>query len=176
MYYSNTDYLNGKIEGGFQWGGGLEYMIHIQQGIELSYLRLDTEAPITYYDLTEKKATLDVASNYLMLGSTRYFGSHPVFEPYTGLQVGMGIINFTNPENGKSDGDVKFSWGLKAGLNIWATPKVAVVLQAGLLSVVQALGGGVYFGTGGISTGVSSYSSFYQFNLGGGLAFKLGGL
>ena len=37
------------------------------------------------------------------------------------------------------------------------------------------MGGGLYFGTGGAGAGVSTYSSYYQFNLGGGLVFKLGG-
>ena len=49
-------------------------------------------------------------------------------------------------------------------------------MQAGLLSAVQSVGGGVYFGTGGAGAGVSGYSTFYQWNLGGGLVFNLGGL
>lgn len=46
-------------------------------------------------------------------------------------------------------------------------------LQAQLLSPVQAAGGGFYFGTGGSGIGVSTYSSIYQFNLGGSLVFRL---
>ncbi len=34
--------------------------------------------------------------------------------------------------------------------------------------------GGFYFGTGGVGAGVSSYSTMYQFGVGGGLVFKLG--
>ena len=38
----------------------------------------------------------------------------------------------------------------------------------------QGFGGGAYFGTGGAGFALSSYSSIYQFGLGGGLTFKLG--
>jgi hypothetical protein len=51
---------------------------------------------------------------------------------------------------------------------------VGVKLQAQLLSITQSVGGGVFFGTGGASAGISSYSSVYQFSLGGGLVFELG--
>jgi hypothetical protein len=66
----------------------------------------------------------------------------------------------------------KFAWGLKAGAIVWATPKFGVKLQAQLLSVAQSVGGGVFFGTGGASAGVSTYSSIYQFSLGGGLVYS----
>jgi len=69
----------------------------------------------------------------------------------------------------------KFAWGFRLGTNIWASEKVGIKLQAQLLSISQGAGGGLYFGTGGVGAGVSSYSSVYQFQLGGGLTFKLGG-
>jgi hypothetical protein len=47
-------------------------------------------------------------------------------------------------------------------------------LQMQLVSVSQGFGGGAYFGTGGAGVGLQSYSSVYQFGMGGGLAFKLG--
>ena len=48
-YNSNTSYFNGTVEGGFQWGGGLEYMVNRAFGIEFNYLRQDANAPFTYY-------------------------------------------------------------------------------------------------------------------------------
>ena len=45
-YYSSTSYYEGKIKGGFLWGGGLEYMASQTTGIERKYLRLDTKAPL----------------------------------------------------------------------------------------------------------------------------------
>jgi hypothetical protein len=44
-----------------------------------------------------------------------------------------------------------------------------------LQSAVQSMGGGFFIGTGGVSAGVSSFSSLMQFGLGTGLVFKLGG-
>jgi hypothetical protein len=172
-YYSSTDYYNGTIKGGFQWGGGLEYMIRPAQGIELSYLRLDTEAPMEYYDMIVKKTTFDVATNYVLIGTNRYFGMNPKVQPYAGLQLGMAIFNVDNPDNGNSGSATKFAWGAKLGLNFWASDKVGIKIQTGLNSAVQSAGGGLYFGTGGAGAGVSTYSTFYQFYIGGGLTFNL---
>ena len=173
--YSSTEYYNGKIKGGFQWGGGLEYMMIPQQGIELSYLRLDTKAPMTYsFDYTVPKSqTFDLATNYILLGSNRYFGMNPKIEPFGGIQAGMAIFNVTG-EDGKSENATKFAWGAKLGLNIWASDKVGIKMQTGLVSAVQGAGGGLYFGTGGVGAGVNTYSTFYQFYIGGGLTFNMG--
>lgn len=175
-YYSSTEYFYGKIKGGFQWGGGLEYMMAPVQSVELSYLRLDTEAPMTYYDKTlgdVRSTNFETATNYILIGSNRYFPSGGKAEPYAGLQAGVGILNIKNPESGRSDTATKFAWGIKAGVNLWASEKVGLKLQAGLNSVVQAAGGGFYFGTGGGGAGISTYSTFYQFYVGGGLSFSL---
>jgi len=174
-YYSTTSYFEGKIKGGFEYGGGLEYMLHPAYGIEFTYLRLDSKAPITYYDNGTRFAEFDLASNYLLLGANRYLVINPKLEPYAGLQAGMVIFNVENPETGNTGSAVKFSWALRAGLNIWVTEKIGIKMQAGLLSAVQSVGGGLYFGTGGAGAGVTGYSTFYQWNLGGGLVFNLAG-
>jgi hypothetical protein len=174
-YSSSTSYFEGKIKGGFEYGGGLEYMLRPAYGIEFTYLRFDTKAPMTWYDIGVQSAELDVATNYLMLGANRYMAINPKIEPYAGLQMGMSIYNIENPSTGNSGNATKFTWGLKAGLNIWVSEKIGIKLQGGLLSAVQAVGGGLYFGTGGAGAGVSGYSTFYQFTLGGGIIVNLGG-
>ncbi len=171
--YSSTEYFYGKIKGGFQWGGGLEYMMAPVQGVELSYLRLDTKAPLYYYNNGEQFTEFDVATNYIMLGGNRYFPLGGKIEPYAGAQLGMAIFNVMNPENGNKDNATKFAWGLKAGLNIWASDRVGLKLQTGVLSAVQGVGGGFYFGTGGSGAGINTYSTFFQFYIGGGLTFDL---
>lgn len=172
-YYSSSEYFNGKIKGGFQWGGGLEYMMSPGQSIEISYLRLDTDAPMEYYKDGIQFTTFDLATNYIMLGGNRYFPNGGKVEPYAGLQAGVAVFNVHNPDNGKSDTATKFAWGLKAGLNIWASDMVGLKIQTGLLSAVQGVDGGFYFGTGGAGAGVNTYSTFYQFYIGGGLTFNL---
>ena len=176
-YYSSSDYYRGTIKGGFQWGGGLEYMMIPDQSVELSYLRLDSNAPMEYYDYKANKVKFtdfDVATNYILVGSNRYFGMNPKIEPFAGLQAGMAIFNIKNPDNGRSGNSTKFAWGAKLGLNFWASDRVGLKIQTGLISAVQAAGGGFYFGTGGAGAGVSAYSTFYQFYVGGGLTFRMG--
>lgn len=176
-YYSSTDYFRGTIKGGFQWGGGLEYMAARDQGVELSYLRLDTNAPMEYYNRNTNRvetANLNLATNYILLGGNRYFGTSDKVEPYGALQAGMAIISAENPDNGTSGNSTKFAWGAKLGLNFWASDKVGIKIQTGLVSAVQGAGGGFYFGTGGVGAGVSTYSTFYQFYIGGGLTFNFG--
>lgn len=175
-YYSNTDFFNGTINGGFQWGGGLEYMMIPNQGIEISYLRLDTDAPMEYYDYNinrVRNTEFDVATNYILIGSNRYFGMNPKIEPYGGIQAGMAIFNVEEKDGDLSGNSTKFAWGAKLGVNIWASDKVGIKMQAGLNSAVQSAGGGLYFGTGGAGAGVSTYSTFYQFYVGGGLTFNM---
>ena len=86
----------------------------------------------------------------------------------------MAFLGAKNPDNGNHNTASKFAWGLRLGCNIWANEKFGIKLQTQLLSISQGAGGGLYFGTGGVGAGVSSYSSIYQFQLGGGLTFKLG--
>ena len=182
-YYSNTSFYDGTVKGSFQWGAGFEFMINRdQQGIELTYLRQDTKAPTNYYDNTGpnpgiKDAEFDVAINYIFLGSTRYVKTKSAFEPYGGIQLGVGIIDVSNPTNGSETNNTRFAWGLKLGTNIWLgkSQSFGIKLQGGLQSVSQAVGGGIYFGTGGVSPGLASYSTVYQFSLGGGIALKFGG-
>jgi len=172
-YYSSDEYYRGKIEGGFQWGAGLEYIISPGQGIEVSYLRLDTKAPMEYYKNGIQFSNFDVATNYVMIGGNRYFPLGGQIEPFVGAQVGLGIFSVDNPDNGNSRNGTKFAWSIKAGVNLWASERVGLKLQTGLISAVQAVGGGLYFGTGGVGGGLETYSSFYQFYIGGGLSFDL---
>lgn len=173
-YYSTTDYFNGKIEGGFQYGGGLEVMPAPAIGVEFTYLRLDSKAPMYYWGtIGEVHTDFDLAQNWLFLSFNKYLPVNPKMEPFFGFQVGMDILNVENPDNGNTGGATKFAWGLKAGTHIWVNEKVGLKLQLGLMSAVQAMGGGIYFGTGGAGAGVTGFSTYYQFNLGGGLVFKL---
>src|SRR6186713_1277006 len=61
-YYSSTEYVEGKIKGGFMWGAGLEFKIREDYGAELSYYRLDTQAPVRTYT---RSRTIDLGVNYI---------------------------------------------------------------------------------------------------------------
>ncbi len=173
--YSSTSYFDGKIKGCFQWGGGIEFMASPTKGIELKYLRQDTQAPMRYYDNGNQQTDFNLDVNYILVGASNYFkGVGNQVEPYGGLAIGMAIFNLENPDKNSHTSATKFAWGLKLGTNVWVSEKVGLKLQADLLSAVQSAGGGLYFGTGGAGAGVSTYSTMYQFVLGGGLTFKLG--
>ncbi len=172
-YYSTTNYFEGSVKGGFQYGGGLEIMPFPGAGVEFTYLRLDSKAPMEYYNGGIKNTNFDLAQNWLMLSFNKYVPVNPKIEPYAGMQLGMDIFGVTNPDNQNEGSATKFAWGIKAGINVWANEKVGIKIQTSLLSAVQAVGGGLYFGTGGAGAGVSGFSTYYQFSLGGGLVFKI---
>jgi len=172
-YYSDTDYFDGKIKGGFQYGGGLEVLPSPAIGIEITYLRLDSKAPMEYYNDGIQYTDFNLAQNFLFLGFNKYLPVNPRLEPFVGVQLGMDILDIENPDNGNTGSNTKFAWGIKAGTHVWVNERVGLKIQLGLLSAVQAMGGSIYFGTGGAGAGVSGFSSYYQFNLGGGLVFKL---
>ncbi|MGL6268274.1 MAG: outer membrane protein, partial [Chitinophagaceae bacterium] len=154
-----------------------EFMVRPDMGVELSYYRMDTEAPINYVNVNPipKFTTFNVDLNWIMLGGVKYFKANPKIEPYGGFMLGAGIVNANNPDNGISQNSTEFAWGLKGGVNIWATEKIGLKLQTNLMSMVQAVGGGLFLGSGGASVGVSAFSTLLQFSLGGGLVIKLGG-
>lgn len=174
-YYDANNYYNGAIRGGYQWGAGLEFMARPTMGVELKYLRQDCVAPMEYYSNGIKNKNFDLGINYILLGGNKYFkGTGGKVEPYGGLGMGMAVISIKNPAPGSDSSKEKFAWNVKLGTNIWLTPKVGIKLQAQLLSAVQSVGGGFFFGTGGSGAAVTANSSMYQFELGGGLVFKMG--
>jgi len=176
-YYDYGEYYEGDIKGGFQWGVGVEYRVQPSVGIELSYFRQDTHSPTSYLmrdQLVPKYTDFDLGINYIMLGGNKYYRvPNSQFEGFGGLSAGIFTAGLSNPDNGNETNATKFAWGGKLGGIFWASDKVGIKLQMQLLSAVQAVGGGFYFGTGGVSTGLSSYSTIYQFSLGGGLVFNL---
>jgi hypothetical protein len=176
--YDSYTYFEGTLKGGYQWGLGLEFTVRPTYNIELLYQRQDTYAPLTYQSgiaTQVKYGEFDVSMDYIMVGFNKSMpSSNKKVEGYGGFMLGLAIVNAKNPETGNSNSAEKFAWGLKGGANIWASDRIGLKLQAQLLSVSQGAGGGLYFGTGGAGAGVSTYSTVYQFGLGGGLVFRMG--
>ncbi|WP_373399241.1 outer membrane beta-barrel protein [Algoriphagus halophilus] len=178
-YYSSSSYFNGQIQDGFRWGAGLEYHIPNRGAVEIQYLRQDTNAPTTYLDTGfqggPRFTDFDMAINWIMLNGTRYFPVSELIEPFAGAGIGMGIFNVSNPDTRNSSSATKFSYNIRGGANFWLSTNVAFRAQASLFSATQAIGGGLYFGTGGLGAGLSSYSSLFQFGFEGGLVFRIPG-
>ncbi|MFC3880819.1 porin family protein [Algoriphagus namhaensis] len=177
-YFSNSSYYDGTIQDGFRWGAGLEFHIPQRGAIELQYLRQNTNAPTTYRDGGILNGEIqftdfDLAINWIFVNGTKYFPVNEVVEPFAGGGIGMAIFGLDNPDNGRSSSATKLAWNFRGGSNFWLADNVALRVQASLMSAVQSVGGGFYFGTGGAGAGLSSYSSMYQFAFEGGLVFRI---
>ena len=179
-YYTANSYVQGRFDDGFRWGVGLEYAIPGNRAIELQYKRQDTFAPTTYRDPSIggggiNTSNFEVGINWVMVNFTNYFPINDTVEPFVGGGLGMGIFNIRNPDNGNKSNSTKFSWNIRGGSNFWVSESIAIRLQASLFSAVQSVGGGFFFGTGGSSAGVSTYSTMLQFGFDGGLVFRFPG-
>jgi len=163
-----TEYGTGKIQDGFQWGGGLEFGLTDNAAVELIYQNLKTDVSYQGFD---NRYNGQFGINYLMLGGTRYA---PLNDKISGFgTVDMGAA-WSNPDSSlDSESVTKFAIGGRLGVRIQANEKVSLRLHAQLFSPVQWAGGGFYFGTGGGGAGVSTGSTIWQFNLGGSLNFRL---
>jgi hypothetical protein len=97
-----------------------------------------------------------------------------MIKPFGGLMLGLAILNNQDPLPGAESSSTNFAWSLRLGSDFLFSPNVGIRIQAQLQSAVQDIGGGVYLGTGGLSTGVNTESSMYQFGLGGALIIQFG--
>lgn len=177
-YYDSYNYYTGKINAAFQGGVGIEYLASPRNCVELMWLHTSTHAPTTYQEGVGngvKTTNFSLNMDYLLVGSDGHIQQPGAkVEGYGGLFLGMAFLGTKNPDNNNHLTATKFAWGARLGCNIWATETFGIKLQAQFLSIAQGAGGGLYFGTGGAGVGVSTYSSIYQFQLGGGITFKLG--
>ena len=65
-YYDPGNYYSGQIDGGFQWGVGVEYVVQPRYSVELLYLNQQTKAPTTYLGgtiVTVKNTNFDLGMN-----------------------------------------------------------------------------------------------------------------
>lgn len=169
-FQDRIDFSNGygEIGDGFQWGGGFEVGLSDYNAVELIYQRMD---PQTFVQgPLNQRETAEIGINYIMIGGTRYAPLNEKIAGFASVDAGLG---FLSPKESSYDGVTKFAWGLRLGVRIMASEKVSLRLHGQLMSPVQGAGGGFYLGTGGAGVGVSTYSTIYQFNLGGSLNFRL---
>jgi hypothetical protein len=173
-YYNNYNNY-GYINGGGQYGGGLEFYLHPQRSLELSYQYMGTNTPFYNYLGQTNKGHESSSLQYILIGGNNYFPTNGPISPYGGIAIGVGIASFTYYNEGGSSSLTKFAWNLHLGAKIKTQSIVSIKLQAYLQSIVQGVGVGVGFGTGGAGAGVSTYSTMLQFGLGGAICFALGG-
>ncbi len=173
---ANT-YFNGQVKGGFQWGGGIEFVTNEYSSVEILYLHKSSTAPVDFRaGLTNpaRHEDFDVGLNYIMLaGNGLKASSTGKVEGVGSLMAGVLISDVKAPSNGQSGSNTTFAWGGRLGATIWASSRIGIKLQAQILSSSKATGGDLYFSYYGPVV-LSTYTTLWQFGLGGGLTFKLG--
>lgn len=177
VYNDANNYYSGKVKGGLQWGGGIEYLTNPNYSVELLYLNKSTDAPATFKAGTGnpvRNENFKVNLNYILLGGNRLQqSSSGKIEGYGGLLAGIVISDLKSPSTGNSGNNTNFAWGARLGANIWASKKIGIKLQAQILSATKATGGDLYFSYWGPVV-LDTYTTLWQFGLGGGLTFQLG--
>jgi hypothetical protein len=175
----NGAYFSGDIKGTAFWGGGIEYVLQRNYGIELLYMREDADVDIKYTynaNLSDTVINPGLGSNFIMLAGNGYtqIPKSPL-ELFGTIMLGMAIFENKDPlPSATETSTTKFAYGFRAGTNIWFSNSVGIKIMGQLLSAAQAFGSGFYVGTGGVSAGVNPESSMLQFGVGGGLTFKFG--
>lgn len=160
-----SGYDQAKLDESAHFGIGMEFEFRPMTAIEIYYQQQRTTGRLLG---ALNDIETDVNVSYLMAGGMRYAGNQKV-KGFGGLMVGAAFFN-------SDAGDVtKLGVGGRLGLLISPNPKIGIRIGAQVLSAVQGIGGGFYFGTGGAGLGISSYSSIYQFGLFGGVSISLGG-
>jgi hypothetical protein len=164
----DTEYGNGKIQDGFQWGAGLDFSLDETVAVELIYQNIKTDV---YYQGIDDRYDGKVGINYALLGGTKYAPLNDKVSGFGSFDLGVA---WSNPDESlQSESVTKFAIGGRLGVRLMASEKVSFRIHRQLLSPVQWAGGGFYFGTGGSGAGVSTGSTIYQFNVGGSLNYKL---
>ena len=172
-YNDPNEFYRGKIMRSAMWGISGEWMRQPNLGLEIQYLNQRTTAPLTFFNNGVRSSEFQLQVNHFLIGTNKYFRTEksPV-EFFGGLSAGFSLIDLYNPDTRNTTNRTKFSWLIKGGANFWISSQLAIKTQVQLLSVVQSVGGGFFFGTGGSGAAVSPYSSIYQFGLGGGLVYQ----
>ena len=163
-YYGYT-YNEARITDGQHYGGSIEFDVRPNKAIELLYQQQKTEGYVGGGGFSDF-GPYDITVHYIMLGGLGRLPFSDAVSGYGGINMGCGWMTGENNAT-------KFAWGGKLGLQFNLSDVVGIKAGAQLMSVVQGFGGRFYFGTGGASAGVSTYSSAYQFAWTGGLCFTL---
>jgi len=164
--YNGLSYDRVVMEEGAHFGGSLEYEFRPNKSIEIRY-QLQPTSGFADHRISQTSFNLDV--HYITLGFLGYREFSDKASGFGGLMLGAGVFdadkfNTTN-----------FSIGGQAGVLVKFSDVLGLKLGAQVMSPVQGAGGGLFFGTGGASVGVSTFSTVFQFGFTGGLRFTLGG-
>lgn len=107
-----------------------------------------------------------------MLGATGYRPFNDVVSGFGTIDMGAGFTS--NVEESLNSSNVtKFAIGGRLGVRIAPGDKLSLRLHAQILSPIQWISGGLYFGTGGSGNSVTAGSTIWQFQPGGSVNYRI---
>ena len=168
-----------KIENNACYGGMLAVQVHKGSFIELSYTGMGTRGdwrPYNNYNIDYPAKTVDIAINYLQIGSINEIPlDNEAIRPYGTLSLGAAWLH---PKEGASEDAWIFAVALGGGLKYFFSERIGIRIQARMLMPLIFNGAGFYMGvgTGGASGGlyISSTTPIIQGDFTGGLIIALG--
>ncbi|MBX7041888.1 MAG: hypothetical protein K1X85_03205 [Ignavibacteria bacterium] len=180
MNFNTTDgrYFNAKIKSSALWGGGVEYVLKNNYGLELLYMREDTEVPVDYSygsELGDSNTTRRIGINYILLAGNGYtsIADSPV-QPFGSVLLGIALFSNKNAAEGSPSSSTKFAFGVRGGLDISATNELGFKVMAQLISATQAFEGEFYLGNGAAEYGLDPETNMLQFGISAGVTYRIG--
>ncbi|MBL7965121.1 MAG: hypothetical protein JNM31_14905 [Flavobacteriales bacterium] len=164
--YNGLRYNRVFMEHSEHFGGSLEFEFRPGVAIDLRYQLQPTTG---WADHGVSRTTFDLDVHYITLGVLRYREFSDVASGFGGIMIGAGVFDSDKFST------TNFSIGFQAGILAKFSEAVGLKIGAQLMSPVQGAGAGLFFGTGGASVGVSTFSTVFQFGFTGGLRFSFGG-
>jgi hypothetical protein len=181
MWGGNISLLNGKLRTatGPSYGFALDIPVHPAMAIEVSYTRQD--GALDYDSRGSKDKLTDMSVNYWQIGAIRGLIDGKV-RPF--VTTSLGVTYYSPTESSVViDGQTynispltKFSFVLGLGVKSYFGEAEKIGLRASfkVLPTLYNTGGGVWFGTGGASLGVTG-NAIWQWEAAAGLTVKFGG-
>ena len=176
-FASHNDFYNtyGRIADGVSYGGSIKFNVTRSFGIEVLYSHMNTTTGLYNYgdDQNPIYGLSNLQLDYIMAGPVESFSiPNSTVHPFIGAMLGAAIL--TPGANSGYNSDTRFAVGFQLGTNIYLNPRVGIQLKAQVLSPVDGAGSSFFLSNYGSGGGLDTYSSIYQFTLGGGLIIGLG--
>ena len=186
MWGGNIDTYKGKLRTGTgpSIGFALDIPVHPTMAVELSYTR--QEGSLDWDNRNGIQTLSDMSVNFWQIGAVRGLMTGKV-RPF--ITMGLGATYFSPSassltfDEGTPDEETfnistqtKFSLMLGVGFKTYFGKSEKIGLRASIktLPTLYDTSGGLWFGTGGASVGVSG-SSIWQWEAAAGLTVKFGG-
>lgn len=155
---------------------GLTLSAPVEWGIkgELSWSRSDSKGRFIPYRSGYEPDTIEMASNYFMLGAQKEFGEGQA-KAFGGFSLGLGWFDSKDP---RFYDEFRFSVGITGGAEYMFNDRIGIRAQGRFLIPISFSGAGMYCGIGtsgsGCSVGTSGMGTILQGDITGGLIIRLG--